>query len=852
MPAVYQGSATSIASKGVILTYTVASGLRAVGSQGDTGMRIALLTTSAMLLASGAAAAQTPPADARTNPASPATQETQPGASEQTADSQTAPSEGLGEIIVTAQRRAENLQRAAVAVDVIAGSDLAAAGITQAGRLGEQVPALTVQPTSTGYLIFVRGVGNFTLTPNSDPAIAFNYDGVYVGRPTSTTGVFYDLERVEVLKGPQGTLYGRNATGGAINVIPTQPQAGKLSAYATVSYGNYDSVIAEGAVNVPLGDEGALRVSGSVSDHDGYLRDGTSDDKTRALRVQLKGKLTPDLTVRTAFDYSRSGGVGTQASYAGNYLFNPFAGGYAFRPSNLPLSEGFFTPAAQAYRATVPVSPAFRLLDPLDFYPFQRNNFYGANAQIDWETGAGTLTIVPAWRYASLNYLSSAGAFGYRQREKDEQYSFEARFTGKRVGIFDYTLGAYYFHERIDLRTALSLSAAANFLVNGFRTESVAPFGRLTAHLGERVRVVGGIRYTDDRKRFFGTTVGNTIVCTRGPVLGCPTTPLFPLVDTQAQIPFPTPAPGGPPVPTFNNGVPTGAIIVRADRNDNSRLKNNRVTYRGALEFDLAPQSLLYGSVETGYRSGGFNPATGFESYEPEYITAFTLGLKNRFFDNRVQLNLEAFWWKYRNQQVSAVRNDLDGRTANITQNIGRSRIRGIEVEARVLATRTTLLSADVQYLDARNRGFRYQQANTGVPPLTGCAYALNAATNLFTVNCSGFQSYNSPRWTVNLAAQQTFELGDYKLVPGIDTQYKTRRYVGFQYLPRQHLSDVWQTNAQLAFGPADDHWSVAVFIRNIENHRTPIYSSVHPLANILIDGTTPPRTFGGRVSAKF
>ena len=815
-------------------------------------MRIALLTTSAMLLVPGTAWAQTPPADACTNPAAPATQETQPGASEATADSQTTPSEGLGDIIVTAQRRAENLQRAAVAVDVVTGSDLAAAGITQAGRLGEQVPALTVQPTSTGNLIFVRGVGNFTLTPNSDPAIAFNYDGVYVGRPTSTTGVFYDLERVEVLKGPQGTLYGRNATGGAINVIPTQPQIGELSAYATASYGNYKSVIAEGAINAPLGENGAIRVSGSISDHDGYLHDGTSDDKTKALRVQLKSKLTPDLTLRAAFDYSHTGGVGTQASYAGNYLFNPAAGGYVFRPSNIPLSEGFFTPRAQAYRVTVPVSPAFRLLNALDFYPFQRNNFFGANAQLDYDTGAGTLTIVPAWRYASLNYLSSAGAFGYRQREKDEQYSLEARFTGNRVGFLDYTLGAFYFHEDINLRTALSLSAAANFLVNRFTTESVAPFARLTAHLGERVRLVGGVRYTDDKKRFVGTTVGNTIVCTRGPVLGCPTTPLFPLTETQDQIPFRTPVAGGPPVPTFANGLPTGAIIVRADRFDNDRLKNNRVTWRGALEFDLAAQSLLYGSVETGYRSGGFNPATGFESYEPEYITAYTVGLKNRFFDNRVQLNLEAFWWKYRNQQVSAVRNDLAGRTANITQNIGSSRIRGAEVEARVLATRTTLLSADVQYLDAQNRDFRYQQANSGAPPLTGCGYTLSAATNLYTVDCSGFQSYNSPKWTVNLSGQQTLELGSYKLVPGVDTQYKTKRYVGFQYLSTQHLPSVWQTNAQIAFGPQNDHWSIAAFVRNIENNRTPIYSSIHPLANILIDGTTPPRTYGGRLSVKF
>ncbi len=820
-------------------------------------MRIALLATSAMLLVSGAAAAQTVSSAAPTDaapPATPTAPEVRPGASEDAATGQASPSEGLGDIVVTAQRRAENLQRAAVAVDVVSGSDLVAAGVTEAGRLSEQVPALTVQPTSTGNLIFVRGVGNFTLTPNSDPAIAFNYDGVYVGRPTSTVGLFYDLERVEVLKGPQGTLYGRNATGGAVNLIPVQPKPGELSGYATASYGDYHQVITEGGVNLPLGPDGAVRVSGSLSDHHGYLHDGTDDDKTRALRIQLKGRLSPDLTVRLAADYAHTGGAGTQASNAGNYLFNPASGGYVFRPSGLPLSEGFFTDAAQAYRQTVPVNPAGRTLLPLDFYPFQHNNFYGANAQIDWQTQLGTLTVVPAWRYGDLDYLSAAGAFGYRDREQDEQYSLEARFTGNRVGPIDYTLGALYYHESIDLNTALSLSAAANFLDNQFRTRSVAPFGRLTVHLNDRLRLVGGARYTDDHKTFFGSTVGNTIVClvrVNG-VPTCPTTPLFPVTDTQAQIPFPTPVAGGSPVPTFANGRPTGAIIVRSDRFDNDRLSNHRVTWRSAAEFDLTSRSLLYGSAESGYRSGGFNPATGFETYQPESITAYTIGSKNRFFDNRLQLNLEAFWWRYRNQQVSAVRNDLDGRTANITQNIGRSRIRGVEAEARVLATRDTLLSADVQYLDAKNRSFVYSQANSGAPPLTGCAYALNAATNLYSVDCSGFQSFNSPKWTINLAAQQTFELGDYKVVPGVDTQYKSSRYVGFQYLPEQHLGDVWLTNAQVAFGPTGDRWSVSVFVRNIENNRTPIYSSIHPLANILIDGTTPPRTYGGRVSVKF
>ena len=149
---------------------------------------------------------------------------------------------GLGEIIVTAQRRSENSQKAGVPLSVIDGATLTSAGVTEAYKLNEITPALSIEPTSTGNIIFLRGVGNFTVTPTSDPAVAFNYDGVYIGRPSSTTGVFYDLDRVEILKGPQGTLYGRNATGGAINILPAQPKYGQLSGSLSATFGSYNTI----------------------------------------------------------------------------------------------------------------------------------------------------------------------------------------------------------------------------------------------------------------------------------------------------------------------------------------------------------------------------------------------------------------------------------------------------------------------------------------------------------------------------------------------------------------------------------------------------------------------------------
>ncbi|WP_310533691.1 TonB-dependent receptor [Novosphingobium sp.] len=774
---------------------------------------------------------------------------------------------GLGEIIVTAQRRQESSQKAAIPLSVIDGAALAKAGVTEASRLNELAPALSIEPTSTGNLIFLRGVGNFTVVSTSDPAVAFNYDGVYIGRPTSTSGMFYDLERIEILKGPQGILYGRNATGGAINVLPVQPRLGEMSGRLSATYGSYDTINAEGALNLPMGENGALRVSAYTANHDGYLRDGTSDEESAGVRVQMKAELTPDLTVRVSGDYAHNGGAGSGVSYYGRYAYNPLVplsatpvpgtNYYNFIPAGLPEGEGVYSPLSQTYRQSVTFAPTGRKLDSLAPYASANTSLYGAHAEITLKTGAGTLTVIPAWRFTDQDYVSDAAAFIFKNKESDEQYSLEARFAGERIGIFDYTLGAYFFDERIDNNTSITIGNTGNAFSQRLGTKSYAGFGRIVANLSDRLRLVGGLRYTKDNKSFKFAGIGAVINCLARipPVVGapaCPTAPFIPLFDQTTQFAFPFPAAGGAPIPVFTSPGPPNYLIIRTDTTFNRTQSNSRMTYRGAVEFDLAAQSMLYASIETGYRSGGFAAAIGFETYNPEYITAYTVGMKNRFLDNRVQLNLEAFLWDYTDQQINHVGLDLNGRTANYTQNVGKSRIQGFEVEGRFLVTPTTLLSANVQYLDAKQKAFSYL-AGPGTPPLTGCNVTYTAANaSPYLVDCAGFTSYNSPKWTVNLAAQQTIPVGDFEFVANVDTQYKGARPIGFAYLPQQQLSANWTTNAQIQFGPADGGWSIAGFVRNIENNRIPIYSSTHPTAGFFINGTTPPRTYGVRASIKF
>ena len=810
-------------------------------------MRIALMCSVAAMVAIPAAYAQEAPASNAAAPSNttPATEPTPDSAA--VSATQSAPANGLGEIIVTAQRRSENLQRAAVPVDVVSPQSLLAAGVTSPTQLGTVVPSLTITPAGGGRPnIFLRGVGNFTANPIYASGIAFNYDNVYLGRTGAISGLFFDLERIEVLKGPQGTLYGRNATGGAVNIIPVHPKLGELSGYATLSYGNYNAITAEAAVNVPVGDKGALRVSGSAVKHDGYFDDGTSDEDSRSLRVQMLAELTPDLTVRVAGDYEFQGGRGATGYYVDAYRYNFPNGPYVTRPSGLGPNNGPFDAASQAFRQTLYAPPSGRTLAPLANDVYQDNNFYGVNAEVTLRTAPGTFTFIPAWRSDLQNNTSAIQGFPAHIFQKDNQFSAELRFAGDRIGFLDYILGGYYFHEHNDSNTAVGQQVISSFQHNIQTLNSYAAFTRLTAHVTDKLRLVGGVRYTHDNKDFNGSSDGFTVVCTAA---ACPKAPLLPQVDQPSQYPF--------PVPPYNGATPligTGAIVARQPLTvvTGSQIKS-RVTYRAAAEYDLAPQSLLYASVETGFRSGGLQPVAGFPQYQPEYITAYTAGTKNRFFNNRLQVNVEAFLWKYRNQQLASIGLDLNGRQNFFVRNIGRATNYGVEPEIRFLVTPNTIFNTQVQWLHTRYDQFKFAApALAGAPPpYTGCR-TTPTSPGVLTVDCSGRPAYDSPRWTVNLGVDQTIPLDNYKLVATVDAQYRSSRYVGFEFLPEEHVGSTWQSNAQLTFAPRSDQWSIAGFVRNIGNTRYTVVANTYQIGSTVIALPNPPRTYGVRASIKF
>jgi iron complex outermembrane recepter protein len=773
------------------------------------------------------------------------------------AQAQSAPDEtavdngdGIQDIVVTAQRKSESTQRAAIAIDAVSGDTLAQTGMTSATQLQQVSPSLAVSNSGgANSTFFVRGVGNFSTNSYTDPATAFNFDGVYIGRPASTAGLFYDLERVEVLKGPQGTLYGRNATAGAINVLPAKPKVGEFSGNFTGSYGNYNAVNLQGAVNAPMGENGAIRISGALSDHDGYLSDGTNDEKVAALRVQMLANLTPDLSVRVVGDYAHVGGKGGGSYYAARATgLNATTQRYDFVSTGFNAGTGILDPLSQAYRTTLFSGQVKRNFVPLPSDQYLHDNFYGVSADIEYKTPIGTLTIIPAYRNADLNDQHSSPGFTPSTKEKFEQTSLEARFGGSS-GQVDYILGAYYYNETVRGNYTFAQQVLSSYQDFTTRTKSYAAFGRLTFHVTDQFRVTGGIRYTHDTKNMDGAADTILQVCVAA---ACPTAPFIPVTDTPAQLPFAVPARGAPPAGLLVNGVFTGAITIRPSAIVLAETKVGKATYRGALEYDIGPQSMLYASVETGFHSGGFSLATGKESFQPEYITAFTIGSKNRFLDNKLQINLEGFYWKYKNQQVAHFGIDGGGGQAFFTENVGRSTIKGFEADVEARPFSGTSLSASVQYLDAKFDSFKYDLPASGGVPNVGCPSAVNPTNAaLRTVDCSGNPAYNSPKWTLTFGAEQTIPLGGLDLVLSADTQYRSERYIAFEYVAPELAPAVWRSNASIALKKGDA-WSISAFVRNVENNRTPNSGTLYGAASVVTLRTDAPRTYGVRVSTKF
>ena len=770
---------------------------------------------------------------------------------------------GLTDIIVTAQRREENLQKAAIAVSAVSSDQLVQGGVNDPTQLTNIVPSLQIAKAAGPYALFyLRGVGNFNANALSDSAIAFNVDGVFVARPSSTGGVLYDIDRIEVLKGPQGTLYGRNATGGAINIITRKPELGTFGGDASVSYGNYDAIQFNGALNAPLGERAAVRVAGQYVKHDGYMTDGTSDQDDLAGRIQLKFEASDTITINLGGDYYRQKGKGVGSTVLTDAVSNRRVGNTD--PLSRPAFNGvYFFPSGNILQ-----------LPPND--TFLDNDSWGVYASLDADLGFADLTVIPSYRGASINYRATTPSFIINQREKDKQFTLETRLASKSDGPLEWLLGAFYIKENIDVPLASYNQQVSGSVQSYFpTTESYAGFARATYKLTDTFRVTGGIRYTHEKKTFDGTFTTATILCggtalrpTGAPVTNCFGAPLLantptlgiPLLPTGAPVPF---SPNGVGAPFPGGPATTPSFISASQFKNNNRDSFNKATWRAGVEYDVGERSLLYASYETGFKSGGFFFTTDNPAYDPETIKAWTVGSKNRFLDNRLQLNVELFHWKYRDQQVSSATRDSRGNVVFATRNVGASTNKGFEVEAIAKPGRNTQVSMNLQYLDAKYDSFVYTTPNnspqvpgllTSVPPTANCPFTLGSPATVYVQDCSGKRPANAPEWVASFGVQQTVPLGDWKLVLNASTRFQSDVFTGLEYLPSQNQDGYSTSDASITLAQADDRYFVTAYVNNIENNDIVGNSFPNPFggAGLVVGSLRPPRTYGIRAGVKF
>ena len=554
----------------------------------------------------------------------------------------------LDEIVVVAQKRAENVQDVPIAITAVTSEQLGAAGVASTSDLSMVAPSLNVGSNAGYFLPRLRGVGNPTFGPGIENAVATFVDGVYVAAVPGTLLSLNSVERVEILKGPQGTLFGRNATGGVINVISKEPKAG-FSGEADVSYGNYDSwtgnLYLTGGTDKFAAD---LAVRGSTQG-DGYGK--------RLPTSQQVNKVDSDIAARASFVFRPTETTTVH-----------FAADYADRRGDLP-----------SFSHALDEQPLFG--PPATGGPWDNNNSfrskmklknsYGLSLKVNQELGDVELVSITGYRNVKfdLNFdydLTPTPALALTANLNDKSFSQEFQLLSNNDGPLRWVAGLYYFWNKAGWFSEIEQAGPAiqppffttNVITDSFqKTKSLAAFGQATYDFGQGTSLTLGLRYTQDKRSIVGETSAIVV-----------------------------------------GGIPIGVIQA-----GNARETFRKLTWRVALDHQFSRDIMAYASYNRGFKSGGFNATLLTDPpYDPEVLDAYEIGLKTDLLDRRLRLNLAAFYYDYSNIQVryfppSGQIGVKNGASANIY---------GLELDAVAVVTDRFRVTGGLTWLDPRFGAF--------------------------------------------------------------------------------------------------------------------------------------------------
>jgi iron complex outermembrane receptor protein len=707
----------------------------------------------------------------------------------------------LEEVIVTATKRAESLQNIPVTVNAITASTLQEAGVVDLADVAQLVPALTtttnLSPFATG--IRIRGIGTSQNSIALEASVAFVVDGVYMGRSGLGMSDLTDIERVEVLQGPQGTLYGKNSNAGVVSVVTKKPNFEDTDGYIEASIGDYGLQQYTASVTGPVNDELAYRVAGNWREQDGWLKNGTGPDQMSAEDWNLRGKIqwlpSDDWSILlTASHVDRDDRCCAADALQTDTLLGLLAA------NSLPVPKN----DAWDWKNNIDQSSEFTMTSDMVIL------------DVDYDLGRAQLTSLTAWN--DYDYKSSADA----DRSQfnllyfvDDSYSGDAvsqefRLTSDLDGPLQYLAGIYYLHEEnkrdnpqpfailgedilsvgtVTFGPQLALVAAPGdyITVEGrYKTDVYAGFGQTTYSFTDEWLLTLGLRYTSEEKSVDGYTENFSTA----PAANIPGLPTF--VDLIAE---------------------PGAI--------DDDLEKDSFTWLANLRYFVTDDTMVFASAATGAKSPGFNnPGDPQIEFDEEKTTNYELGIKTELFDNRLKLNATAFYSVFDDLQFLAQKPIGAG---TYISNSARAEIEGIDLGFTASPLPNLILDGGVQYLDAKYTEGDLEQ----------------------------FDVVFAPDWSGNIAATLLLPIAGGMAYLRADYSFMGDHYTNPTYQAPDTEQDRELVNARL--GWRNDAWDVALWVKNAtEESYSSLSSAPFLLTGMRAEFLAAPRTCGATVKYSF
>lgn len=731
---------------------------------------------------------------------------------------------GIADIVVTATKMGETrLQATPIAVTALSSDDMASRGIRDVQDLKALVPSLQVADLSGYTQMFVRGIGSNIVFIGSDPSTTLHLDGVYLGRPMSYMNDFLDVERVEVLRGPQGTIYGRNSVGGTVNVISRKPST-TPSMEMRAEYGTYDRYALKAYATAPIGNGGAaFSIAGDVSGHDAFRENISTGDDMESLRSRgVRGQLllpfgeVANLALRADYGH-QSGSMGAYPKLLAP-IGIPVADDILGDPDKVAINGGAHT--------------------------VMRN--FGFSGELDMEVSDNinlrSLTAYRGFRGSVRNDSDSSPLpilDLFIGPIRQNQFSQELNLLGKS-DLVDWVVGAFYFQEknREDLTMPIFPENFTHVQRPSLKAESLGLFAQTEWHLSEKLSFIAGLRYTKEKKsytlldRYVDGAIIDPIAADRLP------TAIFDVVVDDGQ--------GG-----------TTTIQVPAIFTVDTNRKDDAFTPKFGLNFKPTDDVLLYVSATRGFKSGGYdygalNPDDAARGFAPEKLWSYEAGIKSDWFGRRLRANLTGFYYDYKDLQVQGYLNDGLGYGAT-TNNAATARVKGLELELLARPVGGLSLSANLAYLDAKYKDF------------TG------ASVGKFEFDASGKRLNNAPKWAGTVGAAYEHGLADGSRIEfGADLRFQSKIYFTAlngggsvtdytnddngepaniaNYLEQQRGYEV--VSARIGWKDADDRFGINLFASNLFDKNYIVGTANYTPAISARQGR--PREIVGQVSMKF